>query len=1028
MKVNTGGPPVEVKPGRLMSSLSSDAIGVANYSIKREFRRVIERDVRSEGYEWYRPNTATGSISKLLQSIPTGSTEPITLISECALGNGRIALVAGNGTTLWRYWGLEDPEYYDTEDNSTYYEIEPSPTGPNFVPNGATYVPGPQGSYELSSILIPGTTYIITWGSNELSIYINGVYYNASQATNGVTVFTVPAGSPGSVTARLIGSHTGAVPVTAAIQIPVNNYYYDENAYGWVQIAAGLNSNGLARRWESVQVADYLVLNNGVDLPLTYNLQEVQAYPIYELREQQIAAVGTIAAHAGILCCADIYQIQDQAFLDIMTPISSAAQASQDNTGQVTPNLTFFYPVQTAAFLFPGLLYQQTGNPICQTGNSAGAALVPPPTSIGVVVASNPFTNEQVVIIAGQGFQATMMVVNNGSTPQMYWLNAPGDSPQGTQIPTGVNVYATAYNAAAIAGLTLFWGNGNQSLITGINVAGNIVTSNTTVIAATSVALENAAAYALFDCTQDNYENFQRYPWRFFPSMPSLPRRFGASVPVAFTASPGYPDDGYGANIGTLLYPVRSIPELINSNQAANHTQESFVISGIGTAGGNLTADIYWTYPGITQTVFISQPAVTTQPAFDTATDLGSFIEAADAQASFAGVFEDLQDDDSAIIKMLTLRDQIVVYKETPVVFIASYTGDLNTPFQFQKVIIANAAQSLKYRNTLIAQGGGYFGSYHLYAGEDAFYKFDLFQLTPTELPVLELCQDVFFKNAQDPENCFAAENPLTREIYLCFGTSTDGSDNALCYDYKYLTARTTQFPISAAARARNPVDRTYWFVMGMVDGSVKRYGLYDAATESSGVVTAMLAYTNSFWTVTASEAFFTPAHVGMTIEFSDGTRAAVQDLLSPTQVTLYFVPTCSTYTGFTTGQTFKMLPGMWHVDGATYESTLQSGLDAFGFTHGQKMLNEYVLFCSSKYQNSSAMVEFEAGVNPEKRAVIQSATIECPDTHNLLNPTVQDYYLGITLTVNGMNDPIAIVNQLFNVLPVATHSFGRQP
>lgn len=830
-----GGNPVEFKPGKLMAGLSSDSAGAGNYIRKLDWRRVLDRDNRAEGYEWYRPNP---TYNKLIQAIPPGSTEPITLISECVLGNGRIALIAGNSTTLWRYWGLEEPDYYDTEGNpaSTYYDTE----------NGQAY--------------------------------------------------------------------------------------FSDGMEGWIQIGRGFNSNGLARRWEAVPVADYLCLNNGVDLPMTYNLQENQVYPIYELREQQIAAIGTIAAQDGILCCADIYQINDDSFLKLMAPITGAVNASVNTAGLVS-------------------------------------------------------------VIAGTLFP---------SVPSQ-----------------------------TMTGLTIFFSSGQQATVKSVDGSGNItVNSNGMAIASGPVTIENAAAYALFDCSQENYDNFQRYPWRFFPSMPSLPRRFGAAVPVSFTASPGYPDSGYGAMWGTLLYPVKSIPELINSNQAANHTQTSFVISGIGLAGGNLTANIIWTFSGITQTILLDQPAQTTQPAFSSVTEQGAFIEAADAQNSFAGVFEDLQDDDGAIIKMLTLRDQLVIYKETPVIFLTSYTGDLSTPFQFQKVPIANASQSLRYRNTLISGGGGYFGSYHLYAGESSFYKFDLFNMTPTTLPLLEECESIFFRNAQDRENCFCAENPRTSEIFFCFGTSLDGSDNALCYDYKYESVRTTAMPLSAAARARNPADRTYWFVMGMEDGSVKRYGIYDAPDEISGTITATLALVGSTPTVTASAAFFSPSHVGMTIRLGSGDKAvyaAVAEYVSPTQVTVYFWFLQGSAPS-TTPQTFTMLPGMWHRDGHPYESILKSGLDAFGMAHGEKQLNEYVVFLASQSPNTPISIDFEAGVNPAERFSLQSATIIDPNNQNLVKPTLLEYYLGVTLTVNGMNDPISIVNQLFNIIPVNSHSFGRRP
>ena len=796
--------PIEVKPGKLMTGLSADSAGIANYIVKREWRRILDRDVRAEGYEWFRPNT---TYDKLLQSIPPNSTDPITLISGVTIGNGRLAIIAGNKTTLWRYWGLEAANYCD----------DPA---------------------------YPGQTYWDTEGGST---------------------------------------------------------YTDDGLAGWKVIGSGFSPNG--NRWEAVGVGEWLVLNNGVDLPMTYNLQELSVKPIYELREQQVACVGTIAMQDGILCCGDISQISDSAFQAIMAPIPAAVAASCDNNGRVSPN---------AATLFPN-------------------------------------------------------------------------------IP-----------AAQLVGLTLFWGTGEVRGIQSIDANGFIIVDNTLTVASGSVSVENAAAYARF--TDQN--NISRYRWRFFPSMPSLPRRFGASFPVNFSA---------GSRWGTLNYPVRSIPELISTQ-----TQTSFVFNGIALGSGNLTANIVWTYPGITNTVLIDKtPVVSSAGSLTTASDGSTLMEAADAAASFAGIFEDLEDDGGGIIKMLTLQGQLVIYKDTPVIFVASYTGDLTTPFQFQKIPIAAEAAALKYRNCIIAGGGGYYGSYHLYAGTNGFYKFDSFMQTPTEIPVLQSCSDLFFAQAAaDPENCFCVENPMTREIYFVFPNAEGLADNAICYDYAYQTARTTSVPLTAAARVQHPVTRDYQFVMGLSDGSLKRYGLIKAPVVSSLTVTASL----NGGVATAGASFFTPAHVGQSIVFANGVIAAIDGYVDAKHVIVFSA------TATSPAQPFTIIPAIYHRDGAAYDSVLESGLDAFGFTHGEKMLNEYVLSLSSKSPNTTLTVVFKGAVNPAESQDLQTATIVSPDFQNLVKPTLLQYYIGTRITASGMNNPVEYVGQLLNIQPVASHSFGRRP
>jgi hypothetical protein len=900
--------PVEVKCGKLMTGVSAESAGIGNYTIKQDFRRVLERDIRAEGYEWYRPNS---TYDKIIQSIPTGSTEPITVISECSLGNGRIALVAGNQTTLWRYMGLEEPDYYDTEDGIS----------PNLIPAATHYI---FAYYQLTG-LTPGKTYNYSLGSNDISLA------NHTQVLTGNGTFVAVLNY-----VTLTGVSNGIL-ITATITTNTSSYfdteggltYFDDGMSGWEVIGTGFSTTG--RRWEAVQVGDYLVLNNGADLPMTYNLQESAVKPIYELREQQIACVGTIAAQDGILCCMDITQINDVPFLAIMQPIAAAVNAAQNTTGMVTPN---------AATLFPGIA------------------------------------------------------------------------------------------ASALVGLTLFWGSGQTTYITSIDSNGFINTNTATVpvkdgagnspfttgwtptyaspaIKSGPVSVENPAAYALFN----DPNSIQRIGYRFFPSMPSQPRRFGASIPVSFDV---------GSQIGTLLFPVRSIPELVSSG-----VQTSFQITNIGIGSTNLTANVIFTTYGITQMVFIDQPAMTQQP-FGITSDFQdqlqsslALIEAADAAQSFAGVFEDLQDDEGIIIKALTLQGQLVIYKETPVIFLASYTGDLTTPFQFQRIPIQAEAAALHHRNTLIAGGGGYFGSYHLYAGKNAFYKFTLFTGTPTEDPTLQLCQNTFFENASDNENTFSVENPLTREIFFVFPVTDGDLDNAVCLDYAYNSARTTTAEITAAAKARHPVTRDYWFILGQNDGSLKRYGLFDAPFESSLLLTATLGN----GTVVANGNFFTTSHVGKTIVFNGGVAVAIAEYVSPTTVTVY----ANAGVAVTSGQTFMINPGIWHRDGDDYNSVIQSGLDAFGLTHGEKQLNEYVLTLSSKSPNTPVTVGFLGGVNPAEGTILQSGIILSPDFTNLLKPTLLQYYIGINVTVAGMNNPIEIVGHLFNVVPVTSHSFGRR-
>lgn len=92
---------------------------------------------------------------------------------------------------------------------------------------------------------------------------------------------------------------------------------FDPTQGEWILIGDGFSNSG--HRWEGVNTNGYAVFNNGADLPVTYRLEEVTVKPIYELREQGVAAVGTISEFAGSLLLADVSEIQANHLEDVLT-------------------------------------------------------------------------------------------------------------------------------------------------------------------------------------------------------------------------------------------------------------------------------------------------------------------------------------------------------------------------------------------------------------------------------------------------------------------------------------------------------------------------------------------------------------------------------------------------------------------------------------------------------------------------------------------------------------------------------------
>ena len=97
---------------------------------------------------------------------------------------------------------------------------------------------------------------------------------------------------------------------------------YEDGVYStvgegeWLVIGSGYSTSG--HRWEAKNIAGVAYFNNGIDLVQTYNLNDFEVRPHYELREQGIARVETIAEFYGTLFCADITEINGDSLASVM--------------------------------------------------------------------------------------------------------------------------------------------------------------------------------------------------------------------------------------------------------------------------------------------------------------------------------------------------------------------------------------------------------------------------------------------------------------------------------------------------------------------------------------------------------------------------------------------------------------------------------------------------------------------------------------------------------------------------------------
>jgi hypothetical protein len=103
---------------------------------------------------------------------------------------------------------------------------------------------------------------------------------------------------------------------------------YDTGTALWADISGGLTFSSSGKRWQAATCNGYLILNNGVDLPVSYRVEDAAVTPIYEMRQVGIARVGRICEYNGFLMLGDITEIKaDQ--LDVwMNGYASYSQAT----------------------------------------------------------------------------------------------------------------------------------------------------------------------------------------------------------------------------------------------------------------------------------------------------------------------------------------------------------------------------------------------------------------------------------------------------------------------------------------------------------------------------------------------------------------------------------------------------------------------------------------------------------------------------------------------------------------------------
>lgn len=341
---------------------------------------------------------------------------------------------------------------------------------------------------------------------------------------------------------------------------PNSPYVNEATAAGWIVIGSGFSTSG--NRWEAIQVGNEMVFNNGVDLPVSYKLSEFAVTPLYELREQGVAALGTIVGFSSVLMGADVAQIKTDKIPTIFDNIPFVGNGYQ--TGAQYSGLSL--ATQAAA----SLLVNITAGPFVFTAGMVGKTL--------------RFRNgfSRVITAYGSPTQVTLAAAapTVANTDQTFFILNIG------------NIDKTVFSAgneftSDMVGLNLYWTSGESRLITAFVNSNQVLTNTDYPVPLGPFALENRKAYA--SITDESVIDRIRY--RELWSALGQPSRFAAEIPASMET---------GSNVVHLEFPVRSF---------ANG--QKVIVLGAGTNGANLVANIIFVLPG-SASLLLDAPATAT--------------------------------------------------------------------------------------------------------------------------------------------------------------------------------------------------------------------------------------------------------------------------------------------------------------------------------------------------------------------------------------------------------------------------------
>lgn len=762
---------IELRPpqgGKLIGGLAEDTGAEPNYSIKKNFRRDLDVEMRREGWSLFNPK-----FDKNPLNMPLYEDDDVTLFFQFSRPNGDTALLAAAGDKLYRLFANEDltdfidREWVEPDANKsdgyhkggefsfTWKIIKDSITVPGsirsidllsegeYFSEASVPVVNIDGLGEATASVVPPDVEIpqgddapiitgIYTGKRRrnYSVDVSGTTYNLYR---GAGEYKYPLVENGTISTTPIGFDYGL-----SIAFPVESYAEQER-FTWVAkprrvgdititnkgknytrppeievtdttgngtgVMAKVNLHEM-RRWEAVALNGYAVCNNGIDIPYLYREEWEEATQVYALRELGIVRVGCIAEHGGYLVCSDLTEFAEG-------ELERWVQICEDNDIDPYSNVT------------PELI-QEHDLKVDETQYAVMWSAPGDPTEWGVSAEGS------IIAETDQWFPKFPSLVKSFEVGQDFIVAAAGN--------LGANLVTKIKSIAK--------GNNDEVLY---------------------FELEDASSP---------------------PAVTDAPR---AVTGLNAELTPELPQAASNLN-AELAEGSEGGVTATSDSSGGGETVPTFTITVEQVDDGGGETDLYTTY-------------VHEGNAFSNTVG-GSSVE--------------ILGDGSRILKMEKLMDVLIIYRQTGY-WMAQLTRSITDPFSFTERYTGNRAALFRHSVANIVD------KYHIFVGLQGVFKVDLTEAEPSWVSSFQVGPQ-FWRDLSlyDQETVFAYDNALTGEIWLCLPREL-GDEATLAFDYRTNTLSHIDQHFTAGLTIRRPqnpfTERSDDMVIISYNGTVYTYG-----------------------------------------------------------------------------------------------------------------------------------------------------------------------------------------------------------